>query len=156
MVDPAGVVMHGLELSGITPGGSVAVIGPGPIGMISMRLARALGARPVAALGEASFALYALQEPLWLWARRLAGDPDGAPSRTFVLAFCAAAALVAVVAERGLERPARRALRAALGAGARGRPRPAARPGPLHVPARRASGPAGGPAVRRGGAGGAA
>ena len=32
LVDTAGVVLHGLELSGVTPGGTVAVIGPGPIG----------------------------------------------------------------------------------------------------------------------------
>jgi L-iditol 2-dehydrogenase len=52
VVDTAGVVMHGLELSGITPGGTVAVIGPGPIGMIAMRLARALGAARVIAIGR--------------------------------------------------------------------------------------------------------
>jgi L-iditol 2-dehydrogenase len=44
--------MHGLELSGVTPGGTVAVIGPGPIGMIAMRLARALGAARVIAIGR--------------------------------------------------------------------------------------------------------
>jgi L-iditol 2-dehydrogenase len=52
MVDPAGVVMHGLELSGVTLGGTVAVIGLGPIGMIAMRLARALGAARVIAIGR--------------------------------------------------------------------------------------------------------
>lgn len=52
LVDTAGVVMHGLELSGITPGGTVAVIGPGPIGLIAMRLARVLGAARVIAIGR--------------------------------------------------------------------------------------------------------
>jgi len=61
LVDTAGVVLHGLELCGVTPGGTVAVIGPGPIGLIAMRLARALGRsphrrrrarRPVAGLAE--------------------------------------------------------------------------------------------------------
>ncbi len=52
LVDTAGVVMHGLELSGVTPGGTVAVIGPGPIGLIAMRLARALGAARVIAIGR--------------------------------------------------------------------------------------------------------
>ena len=52
LVDTAGVVMHGLELSGITPGGTVAVIGPGPIGLIAMRLAGALGAARVIAVGR--------------------------------------------------------------------------------------------------------
>jgi len=52
LVDTAGVVLHGLELSGITPGGSVAVIGPGPIGLIAMRIARLLGAAQVIAVGR--------------------------------------------------------------------------------------------------------
>ena len=52
LVDPAGVVLHGLELSGVTPGGSVAVIGPGPIGLIAMRMARLMGASRVIAVGR--------------------------------------------------------------------------------------------------------
>jgi L-iditol 2-dehydrogenase len=52
LVDTAGVVMHGLELSGVTPGGTVAVIGPGPIGLIAMRVARAMGAARVIAVGR--------------------------------------------------------------------------------------------------------
>ncbi len=77
-------------------------------------LGRALASRPAVALGDASFALYALQEPLWQWARRLAGGA-GAPSAAFVAAFAAAAVAAAVGVSVGLERPARRALRAALG-----------------------------------------
>lgn len=52
LVDTAGVVLHGLELCGITPGGTVAVIGPGPIGLIAMRLARVMGAAKVIAVGR--------------------------------------------------------------------------------------------------------
>jgi L-iditol 2-dehydrogenase len=52
LVDTAGVVLHGLELAGITPGGTVAVIGPGPIGLIAMRLARVMGAARVIAVGR--------------------------------------------------------------------------------------------------------
>jgi L-iditol 2-dehydrogenase len=52
LVDPSGVVLHGLEQSGVTPGGSVAVIGPGPIGLIAMRMARILGAARVIAVGR--------------------------------------------------------------------------------------------------------
>ena len=84
-------------------------------------LARALGSAPARALGEASFALYALQEPLWMWARRLAGA-TGPASPGFVLCYAAAAVAIAFAVARGLERPARRALRAALGSGARARP----------------------------------
>ena len=52
MVDTAGVVEHGLSLSGITPGGTVAVIGPGPIGLIAMRFARVRGAARILAVGR--------------------------------------------------------------------------------------------------------
>ncbi len=54
LVDTAGVVLHGLELSGVTPGGTVAVIGPGPIGLIAMRVARLLGAARVIVVGRGS------------------------------------------------------------------------------------------------------
>jgi len=52
LVDTAGVVFHGFALSGVTPGGTVAVIGPGPIGLIAMRAARLLGAARVIAIGR--------------------------------------------------------------------------------------------------------
>jgi L-iditol 2-dehydrogenase len=52
LVDTAGVVLHGMELSGIRPGGTVAVIGPGPIGLIAMRMARVLGAARIIAVGR--------------------------------------------------------------------------------------------------------
>ncbi len=84
-------------------------------------LARALGSTPARALGDASFALYALQEPLWLWARRLAGEPQRPASAAFALGFVAAAIAISVAVSRRLERPARRALRAVLG-GARTAP----------------------------------
>jgi len=54
LVDTAGVALHGMELTGITPGGTVAVIGPGPIGLITMRMARALGAARVIMVGRRS------------------------------------------------------------------------------------------------------
>ena len=52
LVDTAGVSLHALELTGITPGGSVAVIGPGPIGLLTMRLAHAMGAGKIIAVGR--------------------------------------------------------------------------------------------------------
>ena len=52
LVDTAGVGMHGMELTGITPGGKVAIIGPGPIGILAMRTARALGAARVIVVGR--------------------------------------------------------------------------------------------------------
>ncbi len=52
MCDTAGVALHGLELSGIVPGSTVAVIGPGPIGMMAMKLAKAMGAAKVIVVGR--------------------------------------------------------------------------------------------------------
>jgi L-iditol 2-dehydrogenase len=52
LVDTAGVVLHGMELSGVTPGETVAVIGPGPIGLIAMRVTRLMGAARVIAVGR--------------------------------------------------------------------------------------------------------
>jgi peptidoglycan/LPS O-acetylase OafA/YrhL len=77
-------------------------------------VARAMGSGPMRTLGDAAFALYALQEPLWLWARRLAAEPAAPPSAAFVLAFSAIAIAIATCVSSGLERPARRALRALL------------------------------------------
>ena len=54
MVDTAAVALHGLELTGVTPGGTVAIIGPGPIGLIAMRLARILGAAKIIVVGRRS------------------------------------------------------------------------------------------------------
>ena len=52
LVDTAGVVVHALELTGVTPGGTVAVIGPGPIGLITLRTAKLFGAARVIAVGR--------------------------------------------------------------------------------------------------------
>jgi L-iditol 2-dehydrogenase len=52
--DTAAVSLHGLELTGVTPGGSVVVIGPGPIGMLAMRLAKSMGASQVIMVGRRS------------------------------------------------------------------------------------------------------
>jgi L-iditol 2-dehydrogenase len=48
------VSLHGMELTGITAGGTVVVIGPGPIGLTAMRLARILGAAQIIAVGRRS------------------------------------------------------------------------------------------------------
>lgn len=54
LVDTAGVTLHGMEQTGVTAGGVVAVIGPGPIGLIAMRFAKALGAAKVIMIGRGS------------------------------------------------------------------------------------------------------
>jgi len=52
MVDTAGVGLHGMELTGITPGGTIVIIGPGPIGILAMRMAKILGASRAIAVGR--------------------------------------------------------------------------------------------------------
>jgi L-iditol 2-dehydrogenase len=52
LVDTGGASLHGMELAGTTPGGTVVVIGPGPIGLIAVRFAKALGAARVIVVGR--------------------------------------------------------------------------------------------------------
>ena len=54
MCDTGGVALHGLEIAGIIPGSTVAIIGPGPIGIMAMKLARAMGASRVIMVGRGS------------------------------------------------------------------------------------------------------
>lgn len=54
MCDTTGVALHGLLQTGITSGGTVAIIGPGPIGLSAMLEAKALGASRVIMVGRGS------------------------------------------------------------------------------------------------------
>ncbi len=54
MNDTLGVALHGVELVGIQPGSTVVVIGPGPIGLCAMRVAKAKGAARVIVVGRGS------------------------------------------------------------------------------------------------------
>ena len=47
MLEPLGVTIHALSLARIKPGGTVAVLGAGPIGLLSIQLAFELGAHSV-------------------------------------------------------------------------------------------------------------
>ncbi|MEG1525388.1 MAG: zinc-binding dehydrogenase [Clostridia bacterium] len=52
MCDTAGVAIHGLELAGVRPGATVVIVGPGPIGMMAMKISKALGAGRVIVVGR--------------------------------------------------------------------------------------------------------
>lgn len=52
MCDTASVALHGLELIGVTVGGTIVIIGPGPIGLSAMRLAKISGASRVIVIGR--------------------------------------------------------------------------------------------------------
>lgn len=52
MCDCAGVAFHGVEMAGVTPGGTCVVIGPGPIGLCAMQECKALGAARVIVVGR--------------------------------------------------------------------------------------------------------
>ena len=52
LLDTAGVALHGIKLIGITPGGTVAIYGPGPIGLCAMQIVKGMGARTVIMVGR--------------------------------------------------------------------------------------------------------
>jgi len=52
LLDTAGVAMHGIKLIGITPGGTVAIYGPGPIGLCALQIVKGMGARTVIMIGR--------------------------------------------------------------------------------------------------------
>jgi L-iditol 2-dehydrogenase len=52
LVDTAGVALHGIKLIGITPGGTVAIYGPGPIGLCALQIVRGLGAGSTVMVGR--------------------------------------------------------------------------------------------------------
>ena len=52
LVDTAGPGMHCMDMTGITTGGTIAVVGPGPIGLLTMRIARIRGASRVIVVGR--------------------------------------------------------------------------------------------------------
>ena len=47
MVDTAGTALQVIRLTGIVPGGYTVVIGPGPVGIIVMQMARAMGSKAI-------------------------------------------------------------------------------------------------------------
>ena len=49
VLEPLGVAIHAVRLAGIRPGGRVAILGAGPIGLLLVQLARASGATTVLA-----------------------------------------------------------------------------------------------------------
>ena len=52
LLDTAGVALHGIEMIGVTPGGAAAVWGPGPIGLISLQMMKAMGAKTLIVVGR--------------------------------------------------------------------------------------------------------
>jgi len=52
LVDTAGVALHGIKLVGITPGGTVVIYGPGPIGLCALQIAKGMGATRVIMVGR--------------------------------------------------------------------------------------------------------
>ena len=47
LVDTAGTAYNAIRLTGIVPGGYTAVIGPGPMGILTMQIAKAMGSRTI-------------------------------------------------------------------------------------------------------------
>lgn len=47
MVDTAGIAYNALRLTGVVPGGYTAIVGPGPIGLLAMQIAKIMGSRTI-------------------------------------------------------------------------------------------------------------
>lgn len=47
LVDTAGTAFNALRLTGVEPGGYTAIIGPGPMGILAMELAKAMGSKTI-------------------------------------------------------------------------------------------------------------
>ncbi|RLG85184.1 MAG: alcohol dehydrogenase [Thermoprotei archaeon] len=52
MVDTTAIALHGLKRAGVPPGGTVVIIGPGPVGLCALQCAKALGAGRVIVVGR--------------------------------------------------------------------------------------------------------
>ena len=52
MVDTTAIALHGLKRAGVPPGGTVVIIGPGPVGLCALQCAQALGAGRIIMLGR--------------------------------------------------------------------------------------------------------
>jgi L-iditol 2-dehydrogenase len=52
LLDTAGVALHGIDMIGLTAGGTAAVWGPGPIGLIAVQMMKGMGARTVIVVGR--------------------------------------------------------------------------------------------------------
>lgn len=50
-LEPISIVVHALESNPITPGDTVAIVGPGPLGLFSVQAARAAGAGKIIVVG---------------------------------------------------------------------------------------------------------
>ena len=74
-------------------------------------LAWLLGCKPMLVLGEASYALYLLHFPVWQWMARLCGGRSGLG---YFAVYLLATTLLAILAYRLVEVPARKRLRRAL------------------------------------------
>ncbi len=72
---------------------------------------RGVAMRAATLLGRASFALYVVHKPVYLWMARETGLGRSAPGTGFVLAYFALTITVSLVLWAAFEEPARRALR---------------------------------------------
>jgi peptidoglycan/LPS O-acetylase OafA/YrhL len=88
------------------------------------RLASLLSSPTIVRLGEASYALYILHQPLWAWVTRVypAPAPDAPARLPFFLAYLGLLIALSLLALRFLEQPARRAIKQVFRGRSRARP----------------------------------
>ena len=57
LVDTGGVSLHAVKLIGITPGGSVAIYGGGPVGLCVLQLVKGMGSTNIIVIGSGGYRL---------------------------------------------------------------------------------------------------
>ncbi len=77
LLDPASIALHTANRGGVRPGDSVAVLGPGPVGLLAADAARAMGAGRVIVVGR-GYRLAKAQEMGAETVDYTAGDPVAA------------------------------------------------------------------------------
>ena len=52
LLDTCGVALHGVDMAGVTPGGTAAIWGPGPVGLCALQIIRGMGSARVIMVGR--------------------------------------------------------------------------------------------------------
>jgi threonine dehydrogenase-like Zn-dependent dehydrogenase len=83
--EPSAVALGAVRAAALEPGDPLVILGPGPIGLLALQLARAAGAGPIVVVGHDSD-VHRLDTARHLGAREaLAGDPASVMARVMTL-----------------------------------------------------------------------
>jgi threonine dehydrogenase-like Zn-dependent dehydrogenase len=83
--EPAAVALGAVRMGSLEPGDPLVILGPGPIGLLALQLARAAGAGPVIVVGHSSDGQRLETARRLGAAETLAGDPSSVLARVMAL-----------------------------------------------------------------------